>query len=141
MLRGLAHVDIVCRDVDRSIAFYLDVLGDLGLVPPVTFEGERGELIHYMRFPGDGSGSIGLRAASGPEAEQPFELYARGLHHIAFGVERREDVDRAHEAAVRAGAEILHAPRAWPEYHEHYYGTFFLDPDGFRLEIRSRTPD
>jgi catechol 2,3-dioxygenase-like lactoylglutathione lyase family enzyme len=137
VLTGLAHVDIVCRDVERSIGFYIDVFGGLGLTPPATFEGERGETIHYLRFPG---GSIGVRAASGPEAAQQYELYAPGLHHIAFGVETRADVDAAHEAAVRAGAEILHAPRAWPEYHEHYYGTFFLDPDGFRLEVRSRTP-
>ena len=138
MLRGLAHVDLVCRDVERSIAFYLAVLGDLGLQPPVTFEGERGETIHYLRFPGDGSGSFGLRAASGPEADQPFELYAPGFHHVAFAVSEPAEVDRAHEAAVRAGAEILHQPRAWPDYHPDYYATFFLDPDGFRVEVRSR---
>jgi catechol 2,3-dioxygenase-like lactoylglutathione lyase family enzyme len=138
VLSGLAHVDLVCRDVDRSIAFYLAVLGDLGLQPPVTFEGERGEKIHYMRFPGDGSGSFGLRSASGPEAEQPFELYAPGFHHVAFAVTERSDVDQVHDAAVRAGAEVLHAPRAFPHYHPDYYGTFFLDPDGFRVEVRSR---
>jgi catechol 2,3-dioxygenase-like lactoylglutathione lyase family enzyme len=141
MLTGLAHVDIVCRDVERSIAFYTAVLGGVGLGDRETFLGERGEDIHYLRFPGDGSGSIGLRQSSGPEAEQPFELYARGLHHIAFGVERRADVDAAHAAAVAEGAEILHSPRAFPEYHPLYYGTFFLDPDGFRLEVRSRSSD
>ena len=138
MLTGLAHVDLVCRDVDRSIAFYRAVLGELGLTPPVTFEGERGEQIHYMRFPGDGSGSFGLRQASGPEAEQAFELYAPGFHHVAFAVSDRADVDLVHEAAVQAGAEILHPPRAWPDYHPNYYATFFLDPDGFRVEVRSR---
>lgn len=138
MLTGLAHVDLVCRDVDRSLAFYLEVLGGLGLEPPVTFPGERGEPIHYLRFPGGGSGSIGLRAASGPETHQHYELYAPGLHHLAFAVEAPADVDTAHEAAVRAGARILHAPRAFPDYHPDYYGTFFLDPDGFRVEVRSR---
>jgi glyoxylase I family protein len=139
MLTGLAHVDLVCRDIDASVAFYRAVLGPLGL-GSTTFEpaGERGETIHYLRFPGDGTGSIGLRAASGEEAAQPFELYAPGLHHVAFAVERREDVDAAHAAAVRAGAEILHAPRAWPAYHPDYYATFLLDPDGFRIEVRSR---
>jgi catechol 2,3-dioxygenase-like lactoylglutathione lyase family enzyme len=138
VLSGLAHVDLVCRDVERSIAFYLAVLGELGLAPPVTFEGERGESIFYMRFPGDGSGSFGLRQASGPEADQPFELYAPGFHHIAFAVEQRSDVELAHDAAAAAGAEILHSPREWPDYHPSYYATFFLDPDGFRVEVRSR---
>ena len=132
MLRGLGHVDIVCRDVERSLAFYAAVLGPLGLGNPGSFEGERGERIHYLRFPRAGSGSIGLRQAS---EEQEFLLYAPGLHHVAFHVESRADVDAAYAAAVAEGAEILHAPRLWPQYRENYYATFFLDPDGFRLEV------
>ena len=136
MLTGLAHVDLACRDVERSIAFYLAVLGPLGLqAPSVTFEGERGETIHYLRFPEAGSGSIGLRAAS---VEQDFALYAPGLHHIAVAVATPDDVRLAHEGAVRLGAEIVHPPTAFPRYHPDYFATFFLDPDGFRVEVRSR---
>jgi glyoxylase I family protein len=135
VLVGLGHVDLVCRDLARSLAFYAAVLGPLGLEPPTFFPGERGEQIHYLRFPARGSGSLGLRQASGPEAEQPYELYAPGLHHLALAVERREDVDAAHEAAAAAGARVLHAPRLFPEYHRDYYATFFLDPDGFRIEV------
>jgi catechol 2,3-dioxygenase-like lactoylglutathione lyase family enzyme len=126
---GLGHVDLVCRDVARSLAFYRVVLG---LGEPALFEGERGEVIHYLRFPAHGSGSLGLRQAS---EEQPFELYAPGLHHIAFAVDSRSDVDAVHTAAHAAGATVLHAPREWPQYRSDYYATFFLDPDGFRIEV------
>ena len=99
MLTGLAHVDIVCRDLDASLAFYRAVLGPLGL-GATTFEpiGERGETIHYLRFPGENRGSLGLRAASGPEADSPFELYAPGLHHLALGnrAGTGEDQPRVH---------------------------------------------
>jgi len=132
MLVGLGHVDLVCRDLGRSLAFYRAVLGPLGLEKPVPVPGERGEQIHYLRFPGSGSGSLGLRQA---QEEQQFELYAPGLHHVAFAVETRADVDAAHAAAVAAGAEVLHAPRLFPEYHPAYYATFLLDPDGFRIEV------
>ena len=133
MLRGLGHVDLVCRDLERSLAFYAAVLGPLGLATePFLVPGERGDQIHYLRFPTPGSGSLGLREA---RSGQQFELYAPGLHHVSFTVETRKDVDAAHAAAVAAGAEILHAPRLWPEYHPAYYATFFLDPDGFRIEI------
>ncbi len=135
MLVGLGHVDLVCRDLDSSLAFYAAVLGPLGLEPPTLYPGERGEQIHYLRFPAAGSGSLGLRQASGPDAERPFELYAPGLHHLALAVETHEDVDAAHAAAVAAGARVLHAPRLFPEYHSDYYATYFLDPDGFRIEI------
>jgi catechol 2,3-dioxygenase-like lactoylglutathione lyase family enzyme len=132
VLVGLGHVDLVCRDLERSLAFYAAVFGPLGLEAPFLVEGERGEQIHYLRFPAIGSGSIGLRQAV---EEQPFELYAPGLHHLALAVDSTEDVDAAHSAAVEAGAEVLHAPRLWPQYHPRYYATFFLDLDGFRLEV------
>jgi catechol 2,3-dioxygenase-like lactoylglutathione lyase family enzyme len=136
VLTGLAHVDLVCRDVERSIAFYLAVLGPLGLQPPHTFAGERGETIHYLSFPE--GGSIGLRAATGEGSEQTFALYAPGLHHVAFAVSSPDDVRLAHERAAGVGAEVLHAPRAFPQYAPEYFATFFLDPDGFRVEVRSR---
>ncbi len=132
MLVGLGHVDLVCRDLARSLAFYRAVFGPLGLEEPFLVDGERGEQIHYLRFPAAGSGSIGLRQALD---EQEFLLYAPGLHHLALAVETRADVDASHAAAVEAEAEVLHAPRLWPQYHPEYYATFFLDPDGFRLEV------
>ncbi len=134
MLVGLGHVDLVCLDLQRSLAFYRAVLGPLGLEEPVLFPGERGEQIHYLRFPGAGSGSLGLRQAL---EEQEFELYAPGLHHVAFAVETRADVDAAHGAAAASGAEVLHAPRLFPQYHPDFYATFFVDPDGFRIEVAS----
>jgi glyoxylase I family protein len=134
MLVGLGHVDLVCRDLPRSLAFYRAVFGPLGLEEPFLVEGEWGEQIHYLRFPAAGSGSLGLRQAF---EEQQFMLYAPGLHHVALAVDARADVDAAHAAAVEAGAEILHAPRVFLQYRADYYATFFLDPDGFRLEVAS----
>ena len=132
MLIGLGHVDLVCRDLERSLAFYAAVFGPLGLEPPALFDGERGEQIHYLRFPTAGSGSIGLRQA---QYEQAFELYAPGFHHLSLAVETAADVDAVHDAVTAAGGHVLHAPRLWPEYHPDYYATFFKDPDGFRLEV------
>jgi glyoxylase I family protein len=132
VLVGLGHLDLVCRDLDASLAFYAAVFGPLGLEPPYLVPGERGEQINYLRFPQAGSGSLGLRQAL---ADQEFDLYAPGLHHFAFAVDTREEVDVVYERARDAGAEILHAPKLWPQYHPQYYATFFLDPDGFRLEV------
>ena len=42
-----------------------------------------------------------------------------------------------HAAAVEAGAEMLHAPRVWPEYHPTYYGVFVRDLDGNNVEAVS----
>src|ERR1700721_2713949 len=37
-----------------------------------------------------------------------------------------------------AGAEVLHAPREWPEYHPGYYGVFLRDPDGHNVEAANQ---
>ena len=51
VLLGLGHLDLVCGDLARSLAFYRAVFGPLGLEEPALFDGERGEQIHYLRFP------------------------------------------------------------------------------------------
>ena len=50
-------------------------------------------------------------------------------------MESHEDVDSVHARVAGAGGKVLHPPRIWPEYHPAYYATFFLDPDGFRIEV------
>ena len=88
LLVGLGHVDLVCRDLERSLAFYarrLRAARPRGAVR--SFDGERGEQIHYLRFP---ARRLRLaRPAAGARATQEFELYAPGLHHLALAVETR----------------------------------------------------
>jgi predicted lactoylglutathione lyase len=45
------------------------------------------------------------------------------------------------DAAVGAGAQVLHEPRVWPEYHPNYYGAFVRDPDGNDLEPVWHAPE
>jgi len=60
--------------------------------------------------------------------------------HIAFRAPSRDAVIAFHEAAVTAGAEVLHAPRVFPGYHEHYFGAFVRDPDGHNVEAVCHRP-
>ena len=43
-------------------------------------------------------------------------------------------------AAKEAGAEVLHEPRVWPEYHPSYFGAFVRDPDGNNVEAVCHKP-
>lgn len=61
--------------------------------------------------------------------------------HIAFSAGDRATVRAFHDAAVAAGAEVLHAARVWPEYHPDYYGVFVRDPDGNNVEAVSHRPE
>ena len=61
--------------------------------------------------------------------------------HIAFAADSRAIVRAVFDAAVAAGAEVLHEPRVWPEYHPNYYGAFFRDPDGNNVEAVCHLPE
>jgi predicted lactoylglutathione lyase len=54
--------------------------------------------------------------------------------HLAFTAPDRAAVDAFFAIAVERGAEVLHEPRVWPEYHQNYYGAFVRDPDGHNIE-------
>jgi catechol 2,3-dioxygenase-like lactoylglutathione lyase family enzyme len=86
--------------------------------------------------------NYGPKAATGTQiffyrADEPgaYSRRGTGLQHLAFSVPERAAVRRAHEWAVDHGSEVLHAPRAFPEYGEHAYATYFLDPHGIMLEV------
>ena len=51
--------------------------------------------------------------------------------HQVLGLTRSE---AGAEALRKAGAEVLHEPREWPDYHPAYYGAFIRDPDGNNVE-------
>ena len=59
---------------------------------------------------------------------------------LAFSARDRDAVRAFFDAAVALGAEVLHEPRLWPEYHPDYYGAFVRDPDGNNVEAVCHTP-
>ena len=125
---AIQHVDLCVSDVERSRAFYLELLGPLGLEEDVLFRSYRGtEEIVYLRF---GEQNLGLRPADGGA----HEYYGVGLEHLAFEVERRVQVDEAYERCVALGAEI-HFPPEEDADLDGYYAFFVFDPDGLRIEV------
>ncbi len=118
------HLGIQCVDVDASLAWYLTVFAPLGWSSPLRHDTPDGPV-------------VALAAADGPPdfwlAPAPGAAPTRE-NHIAFSAGSRADVEAVHRAAVDLGAEVLHAPREWPEYHPGYYAVFLRDPDGHNVE-------
>ena len=119
----LDHVGIQCEDMEASVAFYDAVLGTLGNTRIMDF----GEAVGYGKdFPdfwiGQQTTGDGFRES-----------------HIAFRAPSREAVVAFRDAAVALGAEVLHEPKLWPEYHAGYYGAFVRDPDGNNIEAVHHT--
>jgi hypothetical protein len=71
-----------------------------------------------------------------------YSRHRIGLQHLSFHVPTRADVHRVHEWATERGHEIVHEPKPFPEYHEAFYATFFLDMHGFMIEaVTYELPD
>jgi catechol 2,3-dioxygenase-like lactoylglutathione lyase family enzyme len=109
----LDHVSIQCSDIAASAAFYDSVLDPLGGRRVMDF----GEVIGYG-VPPMPDFWIGRRSTGDGFRES----------HIAFTAADRASVRAFFEAATASGAEALHPPRPWPEYHENYYGALSATP-------------
>ena len=122
----LDHMSIQCTNIDASAAFYDQVLAPLG--------GQR-----VM----DSANQIGYGIPPFPDFWIGSHVTGDGFResHIAFTAESRTVVDTFFAAAREAGAEVLHEPRVWPEYHPTYYGAFVRDPDGNNVEAVCHQPE
>jgi catechol 2,3-dioxygenase-like lactoylglutathione lyase family enzyme len=122
----LDHVAMQCADVAASSAFYDAVLAPIG--------GER-----IMDF----GEAIGYGVPPRPDFWISQQATGDGFResHISFTAGTRAVVRAFFEAAVAAGAEVLHEPRVWPEYHASYYGAFVRDPDGNNVEAVCHNPE
>ncbi|MDQ3932342.1 MAG: VOC family protein [Actinomycetota bacterium] len=120
------HVSIQCANVAASAAFYDAVLAPLG--------GER------IRDFGE---VIGFGVAPKPDFWIGPRTTGEGFResHIAFAAPGRAAVRAFFDAAVSGGAEVLHEPRVWPEYHSNYFGAFVRDPDGNNVEAVCHIPE
>ena len=122
----LDHLSIQCADVAASAAFYDAVLAPLGGARLMDF----GPVVGYGVAPkpdfwiGPQQTGAGFRES-----------------HIAFQAPDRAAVRAFFDAAVASGAEVLHEPRVWPEYHPNYYGAFVRDPDGNNVEAVCHRPE
>ena len=120
------HISLQCSDVAASSAFYDAVLAPLGGGRAMDF----GEVIGYGVPPmpdfwiGPHSTGTGFRES-----------------HVAFTAASRDAVRAFFAAAVATGAEVLHEPKEWPEYHPAYYGAFVRDPDGNNVEAVCHLPE
>lgn len=120
------HISLQCTDVRASAAFYDAVLAPLG--------GRR-----VMDF----GAAVGYGVPPMPDFWIGSQSTGSGFResHIAFSAADRASVRAFFDAAVGAGAEVLHEPRLWPEYHPAYYGAFVRDPDGNNVEAVCHAPE
>jgi catechol 2,3-dioxygenase-like lactoylglutathione lyase family enzyme len=129
------HVGIGVPDLVAAKEYYDELMSVLGLRE--WFETVPGGPLNY--------GPDGARGSQlfFYQAEEPGTYSRRetGLHHLAFLVASRAVVREAHEWACARRAVILDEPREFPQYGEHCFATYWLDPHGFKLEAVCHSPE
>jgi catechol 2,3-dioxygenase-like lactoylglutathione lyase family enzyme len=126
------HLYLSVTDYERARDFYRAALAPLGisLVMEVGPE-QAGRAERAAAFGRDGKPELFLATRGDP---------ARNVH-VALVAPDRAAVRAFHDAAVAAGGADNGAPGLRPHYHEHYYGGFVLDPDGYNVEAVCHRPE
>jgi glyoxylase I family protein len=152
MFQRLHHIAYRCRDAQRTVEFYTQVIGlkyAAGLMPPESRDkpswplnepgqpprkvvGEPSDSIHIFFELGDGSYLAFFDVASAPD-EGP-DTSPWWVKHIAFETESMEKLLAAKARLEKHGVQVL-----GPKDHDFCQSIYFMDPDGHRLEITVRT--
>ena len=122
------HVGIGVPDLAEAKRYYDGLMPILGLRAwfPTTEAGE---------FNYGPDGALGSQVFFYQALETGAHArHGTGLQHLSFMVSSRAIVREAHDWAVASDSEVIHEPREFPEYGEHY-ATYFLDPHGFMIEV------
>lgn len=118
------HFGINVSDLAASAHFYDEVLGALGYTRQLDYEVAIG-------YGTEGDPAFWISQWRGAEPAREM--------HVAFTASDSVAVKAFYDKAIELGAESLHAPRLWPEYHERYFGAFVRDPDGHNVEAVTHT--
>jgi len=119
--RGLTHIALRVRDVERSFRFYRDVFG--------VVEVYRGEGFIQAQTPGSWDVLV-FESAAGDEQG------SGAVSHFGFRLLRPEDIDAAAAAVRAAGGTVTEQGEFVPG--EPY--VFFTDPDRNLVEIWYELP-
>ncbi len=120
-----SHVTVGTNQGAQARAFYIKVLGELGIQLAHDLE-EFG----WYGFTLPGQDNPGLWV--GKPANGEAATYANG-GTIAFDAGSRAQVDAFYTAAIGLGGKDEGGPGLRPHYHEHYYACYVRDLDGNKL--------
>jgi catechol 2,3-dioxygenase len=123
----IGHVHLKVSDLDRSVAFYRDVLG----LEVQQLYGNQAAFLSYGGY----HHHLGLNTWES-QGGSPAPKHHPGLYHTAFLFETRTDLARALKQALEAGVRLTGAAD-----HGVSEAIYFDDPDGNGVEIYRDKPE
>lgn len=126
-LKKLGHVVLKVRDLDRSETFYTGVVG-------LRITGRLPGRMVFFSVPGNEDSHDLALWKVGPAAA-PMQARQVGLFHVAWQVERPEDLETFHRSLLDRGVPV----RGTTD-HGANLSVYFEDPDGHLLEVTYERP-
>jgi catechol 2,3-dioxygenase-like lactoylglutathione lyase family enzyme len=120
---NIDHISIRVSDMKKSRAFYGKLFTFLGF----KVLGDYGDAIGWT----NGKTRYWIGEADAKSKQHKYRIGDIGLHHYAFELRSRKDVDELQEFLRKEGVKIVDPADI---YYPDYYAVFFLDPDGLKLE-------
>jgi catechol 2,3-dioxygenase-like lactoylglutathione lyase family enzyme len=144
---SILHTGLTVRDLDRSLAFYRDLLGMELVFTQEKRGGYLAEIVGYpgahvrmahLAFPGDAQRIElfeYLEPASSGEAAEPRQV---GLTHVCLRV---DDIGAVHDRLLAAGVRMRSAPVLVDTgANAGGRGLYVHDPDGALVELFQPPP-
>ena len=120
-IRGLSHIVLRVKDLEKMVAFYRDVLG------LVKYREYTDRMVFLTADPAAEDHELAL--VKGREGD------AKIIAHIAWRVDSPRDVKEYHERFKALGVPIDHCVSHAYEEMGNTVSCYFLDPEGNCLEI------
>jgi catechol 2,3-dioxygenase len=135
-IKELGHIVLYVRDIERSAAFYRDVLGWRQIVPGADGSSPLRAPIAAFSAPSGRTHHELLLIEVGPDAASQPEGRRVGLYHFGLKVgdsdeQLREALDRLREAGT---------PMIGASDHTVTHSLYIADPDGNEIELYVDVP-
>ena len=148
--RGINHLALVCRDMERTVDFYTNVLGmplvktielPAGMGQHFFFDCGGGDSLAFFWFPDAPDAVPGVSAPRGRPDQGELTSAVGSMNHVAFNV-APEKIEEYRARLVAAGVDCTevanHDDSEWGIADSLHPGVFvrsvyFQDPDGILL--------
>lgn len=155
-IRGINHLALVCKDMQRTVDFYTGVLG-MPLVKTIElpnnmgqhffFDMGNGDSLAFFWFPNAPAAAPGIASPTHMPGYGELTTAHGSMNHVAFDIpEERFDeyVEKLHAKGIKTSPVLNHDDSPTQVAREMHPGVFvrsiyFMDPDGILLEFASWT--
>ena len=155
-ITGINHLALVCRDMERTVDFYTNVLGfpliktldlPMNLGQHFFFDIGNGDSLAFFWFPNAPDALPGVSAPGAMPMQGDIVSAVGSMNHVAFNVpadKMEEYRDKLQAKGVKTTEVVNHDDSRLQVSKEMHDGVFvrslyFQDPDGILLEFAAWT--